>query len=73
MGYAPRVGEGELSLANCPYELVADQDRQLVCSMNLALLEGAVSGVALRGTSCTLRPPTPGECCVHVAPWPAAG
>ena len=45
MGYAPRVGEGELSLANCPYELVADQDRQLVCSMNLALVEGAVSGV----------------------------
>jgi predicted ArsR family transcriptional regulator len=73
MGYAPHTGGGELSLANCPYEPIAEQDRQTVCSMNLGLVEGAVAGVGLRGISCSLRPPAGGGCCVHVAPWPTAG
>jgi hypothetical protein len=60
-------------LANCPYEPVAEQDRQTICSMNLALVEGAVAGVGLRRMSCSLRPPVGGGCCVHVAPWPNAG
>lgn len=73
MGYAPHTGDGELSLANCPYEPVAEQDRTTVCSMNLALVEGAAAGVGLQRTSCSLRPPVGGGCCVHVAPWPNAG
>ncbi len=72
MGYAPHGSDGELSLANCPYEPVAEQDRQTVCSMNLALVEGAAAGVGLRPATCSLRPPVGGGCCVHVAPWPAA-
>jgi predicted ArsR family transcriptional regulator len=73
MGYAPHTGGGELSLANCPYEPIAEQDRPTVCSMNLALVEGAVATVGLRRISCSLRPPVGGGCCVHVAPWPSAG
>jgi predicted ArsR family transcriptional regulator len=73
MGYAPHIGAGELSLANCPYEPIAERDRQTICSMNLALVEGAVAGVGLRRTSCSLRSPVGGGCCVHVAPWPNAG
>jgi predicted ArsR family transcriptional regulator len=73
MGYAPHIGDGELSLANCPYEPIAEQDRQTICSMNLALVEGAAAGAGLRRMSCSLRPPVGGGCCVHVAPWPAAG
>jgi predicted ArsR family transcriptional regulator len=73
MGYAPHTGDAELSLANCPYEPVAEQDRTTVCSMNLALVEGAAAGVGLRRISCSLRPPVGGGCCVHVAPWPNAG
>jgi predicted ArsR family transcriptional regulator len=71
-GYSPHAAGGELSLANCPYEPLSSQDRQLVCSMNLALVEGAVAGVGLRGAACSLRPPAPGGCCVHVGPWPEA-
>jgi len=70
LGYAPHHSSGELSLANCPYEPIADQDRGLVCSMNLALIEGALGGVGLSGTECSLRAPAAGGCCVHVAPWP---
>jgi predicted ArsR family transcriptional regulator len=69
-GYAPVATPGELSLGNCPYEPLADRDRDLVCSMNLALLEGVVSGARLRGVSCRLRVPVAGGCCVHVGPWP---
>jgi predicted ArsR family transcriptional regulator len=69
-GYAPYAAEGELSLANCPYEPLASGQRDVVCSTNLALVEGAVSAVGLRTAACSLRSPTAGGCCVHVAPWP---
>jgi predicted ArsR family transcriptional regulator len=69
-GYAPRAAGGALSLTNCPYERLAEQDRDLVCGMNLALIEGAVEGVGLRRTTCSLLPPDSG-CCVHLMPWPA--
>ena len=72
LGYAPRSADGELSLTNCPYKLAADQDRQLVCSMNLALVEGVMSGIGLEGAGCSLQAPEPGSCCVRVAPWPVA-
>jgi hypothetical protein len=41
-----------------------------VCSTNLALVEGAASAIGLRSAACSLRSPTAGGCCVHVAPWP---
>jgi predicted ArsR family transcriptional regulator len=69
-GYAPRAADGELSLENCPYEPLSDQVRQLVCGMNLALVEGAVGGVGLEGATCRLQPQSAGGCCVRVAPWP---
>jgi predicted ArsR family transcriptional regulator len=68
-GYAPRAAHGELSLANCPYEPLAAKDRDLVCGMNLALVEGAVAGAGLRGAECSLRAPAAGGCCVQVTPW----
>jgi predicted ArsR family transcriptional regulator len=70
IGYVPQASGGELSLSNCPYEPVSGQDRELVCSMNEALIAGAVDGLGLRGIGCSLRAPAPGACCVHVAPWP---
>jgi predicted ArsR family transcriptional regulator len=72
-GYVREASGGELSLANWPYEPVSGQDRGVVCSMNLALVEGAVEGVGLRGTECSLRAPQVARsCCVHVA-WPDRG
>lgn len=72
-GYAPAAADGELSLANCPYEPLSARDRDLVCSMNLALVEGAATGAGLGGLDCSLRSPTDGGCCVHVRPWPDEG
>ena len=71
LGYAPNATGGELSLANCPYEPLSGQDRGLVCTMNLALVEGAVAGVGLRGADCSLR--TPAVVCVACmsVPWPS--
>jgi hypothetical protein len=69
-GYAPYAADGELSLANCPYEPLASGHRDVVCSTNLALVEGAASAIGLRPAACSLRSPTAGGCCVHVAPWP---
>jgi predicted ArsR family transcriptional regulator len=68
-GYAPVAEEGELSLSNCPYEPLAERNRDLVCTMNLALVEGAAAGVGLRGVDCSLRAPGPEGCCVRLAPW----
>jgi predicted ArsR family transcriptional regulator len=48
-GYAPRAADGDLSLANCPYEPLSDQVREVVCSMNLALVEGPWTVSAWRG------------------------
>jgi predicted ArsR family transcriptional regulator len=70
-GYQPIGADGELSLRNCPYEPLSERDRDLLCSMNLALVEGAVAGVGVRGVSCSLRAPVGGGCCVHVTPWPS--
>jgi predicted ArsR family transcriptional regulator len=70
LGYAPVAADGELSLANCPYEPLSSHDRDLVCSMNLALVEGAAAGVVLGPVRCSLQTPSPGACCVRVAPWP---
>lgn len=73
LGYSPQAVGGELTLANCPYEPQAGRARELVCSMNLAFIEGVLSGVGLRGTRCSLRPPEVAGCCVRVAPWPGDG
>lgn len=72
LGYAPRAATDELSLANCPYAPLAERHRDLVCSTNLALIEGAAAGAGVRGVACSLRSPETGGCCVHVSPWPSA-
>ena len=66
-GYEPRREGPAVHLANCPFHALSDRHRQLVCGMNLSLLEGAVDGLA--GSDLEARQdPRPGECCVTVAP-----
>jgi predicted ArsR family transcriptional regulator len=43
--------------------LLASQQRELVCGMNLALIEGVLSGARARGLKAVLDP-RPGMCCV---------
>lgn len=64
-GYQPRETAAEVRLGNCPFEALVADHRPLVCGMNLALVEGLVSG--LRGTRLTARlDPLPDLCCVAI-------
>ena len=65
-GYEPARGEdGVIRLRNCPFHQLAEHHREVVCGMNLGLIEGMLAGLGARG----LRPvldPQPGHCCVTI-------
>ena len=65
-GFEPRPGaDGTVVLRNCPFHQLAARHRDIVCGMNLALIEGLVAGLRADG----MRPeldPRPGQCCVVI-------
>ncbi len=66
LGFEPERGPGgDICLRNCPFHALTERHRDLVCAMNLALMEGFVSGVGegARGLRAVLDP-QPGMCCV---------
>ena len=64
-GYAPELVDGELRLRNCPFHALVGEHTQLVCGMNLALLQGVVEGLGLDQARPELAP-RPGLCCVRL-------
>lgn len=62
-GYRPEVEAGEVRLANCPFDRLAADHTDLVCGMNVALIEGALEGLGATGVTARLTP-RPGYCCV---------
>lgn len=75
-GYEPHdeVSVG-LTLRNCPFDHLTGEHRDLVCGMNLALLEGVVEGLGIDRVRAVLDP-QPGRCCVTVpvtSPAPSPG
>jgi predicted ArsR family transcriptional regulator len=64
-GYEPETAGGELRLRNCPFHALVSEHRDLVCGMNLALIEGVVEGLELPAAKPVLAP-APGMCCVCV-------
>src|SRR3954467_10877720 len=66
-GYEPRVEDGAITLANCPFHRLARTHTELVCGMNLRLLDGVLDGVHDAGLTARLRP-SPGRCCVRLEP-----
>jgi predicted ArsR family transcriptional regulator len=65
-GYEPRRdGDGVIRLRNCPFDQLAEQHREVVCGMNLALVEGLVDGLGTGGWHPVLDP-QPGHCCVAI-------
>jgi len=64
-GYEPRTSEHEICLANCPFDRLATEHTELVCSMNLALIDGVIAGLDVPALSAHLAP-QPGFCCVKV-------
>lgn len=68
-GFEPRAHGEQVLLANCPFHTLAREHTQLVCGMNLNLLDGLLHGVGGTGLSAHLDP-APGHCCVRLKPIP---
>ena len=64
-GYEPQVAGGDISLRNCPFHALAQEHTELVCGMNLHLLEGVLAGLGGTGMSASLDP-APARCCVQL-------
>jgi predicted ArsR family transcriptional regulator len=64
-GYEPEAADGQVRLRNCPFHALVGEHKDLVCGMNLALIEGVVDGVDLPAAKPVLDP-VPGMCCVCV-------
>jgi predicted ArsR family transcriptional regulator len=71
-GFEPRLEDGVIALSNCPFHSLASTHTELVCGMNLRLLDGVLDGVRESGLTAELAP-APGRCCVRLTPGaPAA-
>ena len=64
-GYEPRISDGEICLANCPFDRLAAEHTELVCGMNLALIGSVLEGLGIREATAELAPQA-GFCCVRV-------
>jgi predicted ArsR family transcriptional regulator len=61
-GYAPCVRDGDIQLRNCPFHHLVEDHRDLVCTLNLALLDAIVTAKAKRYHA--ELDPQPNNCCV---------
>lgn len=62
-GYEPRREDSTITLANCPFDTLARAHTELICGMNLALLEAVADGVG-DGTLTARLDPADDRCCV---------
>ncbi|SOC50845.1 Predicted transcriptional regulator, ArsR family [Blastococcus aggregatus] len=69
-GFEPRSEGDTVTLGNCPFHSLAQQHTELVCGMNLRLLDGLLDGAGGGvGAPFTARlSPEPGRCCVRLEP-----
>jgi predicted ArsR family transcriptional regulator len=64
-GYEPTRDGGAITLANCPFHVLAEEHRELVCGMNLDVIAGMLEGAEAAHMRAQLDP-APGRCCVTV-------
>lgn len=62
-GFEPRREPGRVTLANCPFHALATEHTELVCHMNLALVEAVAEHGTDDGLTARLDP-ADGRCCV---------
>jgi predicted ArsR family transcriptional regulator len=62
-GYEPRRAGGAIVLCNCPFDTLAREHTQLVCGMNLAIMDAVTDRVSKTGLAARLEP-APDRCCV---------
>ena len=65
-GYEPQVDGTTITMANCPFHRLAQNHTELVCGMNLDLVDGLLQGLGAPALQARLAP-TPGMCCVTIA------
>ena len=66
-GFEPRLDGDSVTLANCPFHALAQEYTDLVCGMNLSLLDGLLDGLGTTGLTARLAP-APSFCCVRLDP-----
>jgi predicted ArsR family transcriptional regulator len=66
-GYEPQVQGTDIVLQNCPFHAMAQEHTELVCGMNLHLLEGVLDALPTSGLRARLDP-SPSRCCVRLGP-----
>ncbi len=64
-GYEPRSDATGMTLVNCPFHALAQDYTELVCGMNLELMNGLVDGLE-RSALEPLLDPAPDRCCVRL-------
>lgn len=73
LGFEPEVADGgndlELRLHACPFRAVATDHPEVVCSLHLGLLRGALDELGAPATTTSLTPfVTPHLCVAHITP-----
>jgi predicted ArsR family transcriptional regulator len=65
-GYEPRHDEaGVVRMRNCPFRRLAELEPEVICHMNLALIQGLLAGLGADDRSAVLDP-EPDYCCVAI-------
>lgn len=64
-GFEPRLTGSDIVLNNCPFHALAQEHPELVCGMNLHLIEGVLEGLGQTGVRACLDP-GPLRCCVRM-------
>jgi predicted ArsR family transcriptional regulator len=64
-GYAPNQGRDGITLTNCPFHALAQDETDLVCGMNRDLIAGVLNGLGADTLGAQLDP-APGRCCVRI-------
>lgn len=62
-GFEPYDEAGVVYLRNCPFHSLARDHQELVCGLNLSLIEGVLAGLESTGALARLDPQA-GRCCV---------
>jgi predicted ArsR family transcriptional regulator len=66
LGFEPHQDRpGVVVLRNCPFHALAAQQRELICGLNLALVDGLLDGAGIGDLHAELAP-RPGACCVEL-------
>jgi predicted ArsR family transcriptional regulator len=65
-GYEPACVEGDIRLRNCPFHHLAQEHRDLICGMNVSLVQGMIDALPGDGRTARLDRGQTG-CCVAVS------